>query len=633
MDNAPDSVIWINHEGRIVYVNDAACASLGYAREELLRMTIFDIDPDFPTDKYDEHMAYMRKHGRLQFESRHRAKDGRVFPVEVSTNYNEYKGKFLGIAFDRDITERKQAEAALKASEEKYKAIFNNAPIGVFRTTVDGRVVDVNPALARMYGAANPEEMLALTKNRAEALYANPSQRKEFIDALLKSPDGLSKEIEFQRGDGTTFPAILNASIQLDDDGESVFLNGTVEDITERKRAEKALRLSEEKFSTLFRHSPDSISLSDLKTGAIVDANEAFLRRAGRSREEVIGKTTEELCLFVNNDDRERFWAQLTRDGRVESFEADFTNEQGESGTFSISGTKVELEGKPYLLTIGRDVTAIKRMQEMMVQTEKMLSVGGIAAGVAHEINNPLGIVLQAAQNLELRSRPDFHKNKAVADELGLDMELMAKYMRARKLDVFIEDIRYAAQRASIIIRHLLNFSRRSESRRSVCGIKTIINGAIALANSDFDLRKSYDFKKIDLKVSVDKNLPEIHCTETEIEQVILNLLRNAAQAMAGADPPIKEPRIDIRVTSRDDWVRLEVEDNGPGMSKELQQRVFEPFFTTKGPGVGTGLGLSVSYFIITTGHSGKFTVASTPGSGTLFTIELPTESMREALQ
>jgi signal transduction histidine kinase len=286
----------------------------------------------------------------------------------------------------------------------------------------------------------------------------------------------------------------------------------------------------------------------------------------------------------------------------------------------------MEIGGRPHLLVMVRDVTELKKMQEMMIQTEKMISVGGIAAGIAHEINNPLGIVLQAAQNLVQRTRADFKKNLDVAAALGLDMNLVQSYMRERKLDVFIADIQSAAVRASAIIRHMLDFSRSSESRRKVCDIPGIVDKAITLAGSDYDLKKSYDFKRIKIERNYADDLPTINCTETEVEQVLLNLLRNAAQALASVEPPIEVPRICITVRAQAGMLRIEVTDNGPGMPPEVQRRVFEPFFTTKPPGVGTGLGLSVSYFIITKGHGGRMSVSSQPGAGTIFTIDLPVE-------
>ncbi|MDR3641001.1 MAG: HAMP domain-containing sensor histidine kinase, partial [Humidesulfovibrio sp.] len=197
-------------------------------------------------------------------------------------------------------------------------------------------------------------------------------------------------------------------------------------------------------------------------------------------------------------------------------------------------------------------------------------------------------------------------------------------------LDAFIDDIQSAAVRASAIIRHMLDFSRSSESRRKTCDIPGIIDKAIDLAGSDYDLKKSYDFKRVKITRDYADDLPGINCTETEIEQVLLNILRNAAQALASGDTPPEEPRIGIRVSAVGDNVRIEVSDNGPGMPPEVQRRAFEPFFTTKPQGIGTGLGLSVSYFIVTKGHGGKMSVSSQPGAGTLFTIDLPKNDEQE---
>jgi signal transduction histidine kinase len=205
-------------------------------------------------------------------------------------------------------------------------------------------------------------------------------------------------------------------------------------------------------------------------------------------------------------------------------------------------------------------------------------------------------------------------------------MDLLQQYLHTRKLDVFLEDIQAAAMRASGIIRNMLNFSRRSESKNMTCDLHRIIEQSVFLASSDYDLKKCYDFKRIEIVRDEEEGLPPCRCTEMELEQVLLNLLRNAAQAMAMATPPTPKPRIDIRVHAGESSVRIEVADNGPGMSLEVQRKVFEPFFTTKPPGVGTGLGLSVSYFIVTKGHRGKMWVASKPGQGTTFFIELPAE-------
>jgi signal transduction histidine kinase len=228
------------------------------------------------------------------------------------------------------------------------------------------------------------------------------------------------------------------------------------------------------------------------------------------------------------------------------------------------------------------------------------------------------------SQNLVQRTRPDFPTNVEVARGIGLDMNLLDRYMELRGLHGFIDNIQQAALRAADIIRHMLDFSRRSESKRRVCDLRVIIERAIFLAASDYDLKKNYDFKKIQVAWECDDTPRLVNCTETEIEQVFLNLLRNAAQAMSSATPEIADPRLVIRIFGREGMVVVEMEDNGPGMPPEVQRRAFEPFFTTKPPGVGTGLGLSVSYFIITRSHDGRMSLESSPGRGAKFTIELP---------
>ncbi|MEW5772582.1 MAG: PAS domain S-box protein [Thermodesulfobacteriota bacterium] len=573
-----------------------------------------------------------RECGRFDAEYRLRRRDGEyVYVHEKGVFIPGEDGRavqVLGVI--QDVTGRKQAEMALEASEKKYRAIFNNAPIGIFRSTTDGSFVEANPSLARMLGFPDRESMLAHAADLARDIYPDPAGRARLLGALRTSPAGVSMEVEFRRRDGAPFFAILNAALQRDAAGDSTILDGTIEDITERRRAQDALRQSEEKFSQLFRLSPDSSILVDLDTQKLVDVNDAYLDLFGFVREEVLGRTSQELNVYVDSSRREELYGRLQGDGQVDNFEIEARRKDGSPLIVLLSCRILAIDGAPHMLGVFRNITETKRMQEMMIQTEKMISVGGIAAGIAHEINNPLGIVLQASQNLMQRTRADFPKNREAAEKLGLDLGLLEKYMQARKLDMFLQDIRTAAVRASDIIRHMLDFSRRSESKRKVCDVCDIADKALTLAGSDYDLKKHYDFKRIRIVREYDEGLPAINCTETEIEQVLLNLFRNAAQAMAMADPPVAEPRIAVRVQGLPDRVRIEIEDNGPGMPPEVQRRIFEPFFTTKPLGLGTGLGLSVSYFIVTKGHGGRMAVRSEPGAGTCFSLELPVDETRE---
>ena len=187
----------------------------------------------------------------------------------------------------------------------------------------------------------------------------------------------------------------------------------------------------------------------------------------------------------------------------------------------------------------------------------------------------------------------------------------------------FIEGIQESGSRAAKIIADMLQFSRKSESNMAPIDLHKLIKKTLGMAGQDFDLKKRYDFRNLDIKTSFDPELPLVPCIETEIEQVMLNLLRNSAQALF-EEPKNPNPAIEIRTSLEADNVLIEVEDNGPGVTEDIKQRLFEPFYTTKPIGEGTGLGLSVSYMIVTANHSGTMEVTSIPGQGTKLSIRLP---------
>jgi len=269
------------------------------------------------------------------------------------------------------------------------------------------------------------------------------------------------------------------------------------------------------------------------------------------------------------------------------------------------------------------DVTDRVRMEDMMVQTEKMMSVGGLAAGMAHEINNPLGGILQGVQNVSRRLLEDLPSNTSVAEDVGIPLKSVRAYMTSRGVPAILEGIRECGLRAARIVANMLEFSRSSESSRAACDVVGLLERALELAESDYSLKKKYDFRKIHLEKDYAPDLPLVHCSATEIEQVFLNLLRNAAQAMGNHQGNFT-PRLKLSVRLDGSWIRIEVADNGQGMDEATRRRIFEPFFTTKEVGEGTGLGLSVSYFIISRNHGGSFAVESEPGQGAAFIIRLP---------
>ncbi|MGO3028126.1 sensor histidine kinase [Pseudomonas helleri] len=270
------------------------------------------------------------------------------------------------------------------------------------------------------------------------------------------------------------------------------------------------------------------------------------------------------------------------------------------------------------------DITQRLSLEDMMVQSEKMLSVGGLAAGMAHEINNPLGAILHNVQNIRRRLSSDLPKNLEVAEQTGITLDAISHYLQAREVPQLLDGIQQAGARAAKIVTHMLSFSRRSNRQMSPCDLSALIDQAIDIASNDFDLALGFDFMGHDIVRQFDPELGPVPGIPNELEQVLLNLLKNAAQAIHQRPANTEPGRIILRTKLNPPWAEIQVEDNGVGMPEQVRKRIFEPFFTTKEVGQGTGLGLSVSYFIVTNNHKGQMEVHSTLGQGTCFTLRLP---------
>jgi len=269
------------------------------------------------------------------------------------------------------------------------------------------------------------------------------------------------------------------------------------------------------------------------------------------------------------------------------------------------------------------EITEKKKMELRVIQAEKMMSVGSLAVGMAHEINNPLGGIIIAAQNITRRFSSEIDNNKIAADECNITLEQLQTYIKKRQIDFFVEGIRNDAIRAANIMADILQFSRKTSSNTVFADMPEVIEQAIRLAQTDYDLKKKYDLRKVEIIREFESELPKIPCVATEIEQVILSLFQNSGQAMKKIPNP-DNPQIVVRLKLEPEMIRIEIEDNGPGMDQITQNRIFEPFFTTNDVGSGTGLGLSIVYFIITENHNGTIEVQSTSGVGTNFIIRLP---------
>lgn len=380
---------------------------------------------------------------------------------------------------------------------------------------------------------------------------------------------------------------------------------------------------SESRYRMLVENSCDIIFSLDME-GNFTYVSPAWEKILGHEPSEVIRHNFRE---FIHQDDQAGYVETIThaiQSGEVGEYTYRIRHADGSWLRHTSRGTRhVDEDGVKTIIGMAHDVTERLRIEEFMAQTEKMIMISSMAAGMAHEINNPLGAIMQHAQNIERRVSADIPANLKAAAEVGVSLELVRAYLRKRGIFDFIGHIRNAGMRSSEIISHMLHSSRRSGSSAESVDLSALLDRVLKLAGTDYDMKKKYDFRSIELERVYASDLPPVPMVVAEMEQVILNILKNAAQAMAGA-AKARTPRITLRTTVAVGMVVLEIEDNGSGMDEATRLRIFEPFFTTREVGAGTGLGLSVAYSIITKGHNGTIGVQSKPGEGSCITIMLP---------
>ncbi len=395
------------------------------------------------------------------------------------------------------------------------------------------------------------------------------------------------------------------------------------EELSNRIRMELELNASKERYQKLIQGSPDGICV--IRHGKLLYANDRFIETTGVEPYEIENRDIKE---FVHPDDWEKIDARyylgmppedvggafnirgIIRDGRVLDLE--------------LNGSIVQWEKKPAFMIFLRDVTEQTQTRKLLVQSEKMLSVGGLAAGMAHEINNPLAGMIQSAQLIKTRVSQGLDANEKIAEETGNTMTKIEAYMKKRGIIRLLNNSLTAGKNAAAIVDNMLSFAKTNTLEKGTGDLSKIVDKTLALIQNDFALKDQYDFKNIHIDKVSEADLKPALCEESKIQQVLLNLFKNAAQAMGQKEYQIDGPMISICLYHEGKMNCISVKDNGPGMEEGVRKRIFEPFYTTKDINSGTGLGLSISYFIVTEDHDGEMEALSEPGKGTEFIIRLP---------
>jgi PAS domain S-box-containing protein len=617
LENAPIGILTTDLAGELLTVNPTLCTVLGYSPDELTDMNIKDIThPDDWAETTKNFQQLIQGDIKsYEMKKRYIRHDGAVITGRARAGLvrDAHNEPLMVVGEIADITQRERAETLLRL-------VVESAPNGIIMVDSTGRILLVNKQTEKYFSYQREEllgeqiEMLIPERMRS----AHPDYRRGFIAEHRARAMGLGRNLFGLRKDGSEFPIEIGLS-PVETDQELLILSAIV-DISERVQVDHELQRMRTYLKNIIDSMP-SVLVGVDEQGRVTEWNQSAVQTTRVPTERAIGELFG--TLFPEFATQLENIQEAIRSHSPIRTERLITEKHGETRYADVMVYPLLEEGAAGAVIRIDDITNRVRMEQMMVQTEKMMSVGGLAAGMAHEINNPLSGVLQSSQNIQRRLSADLEANRRAAEAVGVDLQLVYRYLEERGITEFVDSIQQAASRASRIVADMLAFSRSTTTEFLPAHIHEILDAVLRLAASDYDLKKKYDFKQLEIVRDFDPELELVVCDHTEIEQVFLNLVKNAAQAMSLSDSPSPH-RITLRTRRENEYARIEVEDNGPGMDEQTRRRVFEPFFTTKAVGEGTGLGLSVSYFMVTEQHKGTIDVTSTPDEGTCFTVRLP---------
>lgn len=512
----------------------------------------------------------------------------------------EFENRPYVIALGIDISDRKRAEDELRISEARFSSAFEYAPIGIALVAPDGRWIKVNRALCELVGYS-PEEMQ--TKTFQDLTHPDDLQADlNFVRQMLASEiPSYQMEKRYFHKSGRVVWIGLSVSLVRDSEGQPLYFISQIQDITERKRAEEELKLAEERFAKAFRSNPLGFIISTARDGRFLEVNDAFLHMMGYEREDLIGKTTIELRIWPDSEERSAIIGKLLAVGSIKEEDAKFRTKDGKLRQVRLSAEIVQLQGELCILGLSRDVTEQNLLEEQYRQAQKMEAVGRLAAGIAHDFNNLLGVIIGYSELVTL----------------GLAADSVS-YKR-------VEAIKQAGQRAAALTTQLLAFSRKQTVQPRVVNLNSVVRETEKL------LRPTLG-EDVELSIILDPKIGQVKADAGQIVQVLMNLSVNARDAMpqggklviqTANDTVDEETMLDGIPLQPGLYVTLTVRDTGTGMDEATKARMFEPFYTTKSAGKGTGLGLATVYGIVEQ-NGGSILVDTAIGKGSSFRLYLP---------
>jgi two-component system NtrC family sensor kinase len=543
-------------------------------REQILGMAVQEFEQDL----------------RQTHEVRVIGKDGGTGWISITSARIMHKGRPAALVSFINITERKKMEEALRQSEENYRALFDSSVIGTFVLDAETmKVVMGNEAAMKLAGLDSPSEGIGI--NAFD--FVMPEDRGRILEIVTKElfEQDLRRIHEFRAitKDGRKIWISITGARIMHKGKLAGLISFT--DITERKQAEEALRESEENYRALFDSSVIGSVVLDAETMKVVMVNQAALRMFGFSSAKEAFEA--EPFNFILPEDKEKY-LDITRtavfeQNSHEGYQLRALTRDGREIWINTTATKIMHNGRVAALISFTDITEQKKQNERLMMTDRLASLGELASGTAHELNNPLTSIIGFSQLL---------MEKEVPDDIREDLKLMNS----------------EAQRAVSVTQNLLTFARKHASVKQRNQINSIIEDVLKL--------RAYEHKSngIEVEKHLAPDLPEIMVDYFQMQQVFMNIVINAEYFMIKAHG---KGTLTITTEKQNDMIMISLADDGPGIPPENLKRVFDPFFTTKEAGKGTGLGLSICHGIVTE-HGGQIHVKSKLGKGATFFIELP---------
>jgi PAS domain S-box-containing protein len=609
VDHATDALLVHDEQGVVLDVNQQACASLGYTREELIGMHPRVFNPAIDAAAHQRVRERLEAGDRFSFETTHRRKDGTVFSVEVRLRPFRDGGRVFCLALVQDITERKRAEEQLRESEGRFRTIFENAGAGVALVDGQGRPIKCNPTYIKMLGYTEEE-----LRNMVFTEFTHPDDIDLdwglYGEVAEGKRDRYDIEKRYIRKDGRVMWGQLIVSRVKDNDGSPTeYMVAMVEDITERKHTEEELWAAEARFRMSVDHLTDALFIHDDEDeqGRVIDVNQQACESLGYTREELIGMTAFDYDAVQDPAAMKSIKERLAR-GEIFSFESAHRRKDG-------TVYPVEVRVRPFLhgehrfgLAVVRDITDRKRSEqerERLRQLEadiahinRVSMMGELAASLAHEIKQPIAAAVSNAEASLLwlsREEPNLVEVREATTEM----------------------IKEARRAAEIITRTRALF-KKDEIRRDVLDLNEVINDTASL------IRVEAYRLSISVRTVLDPGLPRISADRVQLQQVLTNLMFNGLEAM-------KDCGGELIIRSQgggEGRPMVSVSDVGVGLPLGKGDKIFDAFFTTKPQ--GTGMGLAICRSIVES-HGGHLWATSNSPRGAIFSFTLPIEVAKSA--